>query len=102
VKNDEICWIVGQRLKRRRRILDLTLRQVADRCGLTFQQIQKYEAGRVDMSIARLVALTAILRMPLSELLAGLEWRDAEADVRLDRRHGDHPIVDAQRLSASF
>lgn len=86
VRNEPICKLIGRRLRMRRRLLDLTQKDVAERCGLTFQQIQKYEAGRVDMSIARLVVLASILGSPLSEILDGLPGF-AESETRFfDRR----------------
>ena len=71
--HESICKLVGRRLRQRRRVLDLTQAQVAARCGLSFQQIQKYEAGLVDVSIVRLVVLATALRMSLSEVLEGLQ-----------------------------
>jgi DNA-binding XRE family transcriptional regulator len=85
VRNEPICKLIGRRLRTRRRLLDLTQKDVADRCGLTFQQIQKYEAGRVDMSIARLIVLASILGSPLSEILDGLPGF-AERETVFDRR----------------
>lgn len=72
VRNEAICKLVGRRLRWRRRSLDLTQLQVAKRCGITFQQIQKYESGQVDVSIGRLVVLADVLDMPLAEILDGL------------------------------
>jgi transcriptional regulator with XRE-family HTH domain len=73
-----ICGLIGRRLRMRRRLLELTQKEVGARCGLTFQQIQKYEAGLVDLSVARVVKLAEALQMPLSELFAGLQtWGDA-------------------------
>jgi transcriptional regulator with XRE-family HTH domain len=70
---DEALYLaIGQRLRARRRLVDMTQKQVAVRCGLTFQQIQKYEAGAVAMPVARLVAVADALSAPLDELLAGL------------------------------
>ena len=50
----------------------MTQGQVAIHCGLTSQQIQKYEAGIVAMPFARLVRLAQVLQSPLSELIDGL------------------------------
>jgi transcriptional regulator with XRE-family HTH domain len=47
-------------------LLELTQREVAANCGLTFQQIQKYEAGQVAIPLARMVTLAGVLRAPLS------------------------------------
>jgi transcriptional regulator with XRE-family HTH domain len=97
VKNEAICKLVGRRLRQRRRLLDLTQRQVAAKCGLTFQQIQKYEAGMVDMSIVRLLVLADILRIAPAEILDG--W---QACVGAEDRFVTHlppPLIG--RLGAS-
>ncbi len=36
---------IGKRLKARRESLNMSLQQVADALGVTYQQVQKYEAG---------------------------------------------------------
>ncbi|MFN7177839.1 MAG: helix-turn-helix domain-containing protein, partial [Thermaurantiacus sp.] len=36
---------VGERLRRQRRLLGLTQKELADRVGIRFQQIHKYETG---------------------------------------------------------
>jgi len=72
MRDEDIYSLVGRRLRARRRILDMTQEQVAACCGLTSQQIQKYEAGAVGMPFARLVQLAGVLQAPLSEFTQGL------------------------------
>jgi transcriptional regulator with XRE-family HTH domain len=72
MSDSDIFRAIGQRLRARRRLLGLTQRAVADGCGLTFQQIQKYETGQVTLSVARLLALSEVLEAPVGELLFGL------------------------------
>jgi transcriptional regulator with XRE-family HTH domain len=55
--DESIYRAIGRRLRARRRLLGLTQRRVAECCGLTFQQIQKYEAGQVALPVGRLVAI---------------------------------------------
>jgi transcriptional regulator with XRE-family HTH domain len=68
----DLYCTIGRRLRARRRLLDLTQRDVAANCGLTFQQIQKYEAGQVAIPVARLVALARVLRAPVSAFVDDL------------------------------
>lgn len=63
--DEQIYRLIGRRLRARRRLLNLTQKDVAAGCGLTFQQIQKYEAGMVAIPVGRLVALAQTLRAPL-------------------------------------
>jgi transcriptional regulator with XRE-family HTH domain len=81
MRDQNIYRVIGIRLRARRRALDLTQREVALGCGLTFQQIQKYEAGMVAMPAARLVVLARVLETTLGELAGGVQ---AGADFRPD------------------
>jgi transcriptional regulator with XRE-family HTH domain len=73
MRDQNIYRVIGIRLRARRRALDLTQREVALGCGLTFQQIQKYEAGMVAMPAARLVVLARVLETTLGELAGGVQ-----------------------------
>lgn len=75
--DSEIFRAIGHRLRARRRLLGLTQRAVADGCGLTFQQIQKYETGQVTLSVARLIALAQVLQAPVGDLISGLDPHSA-------------------------
>ena len=82
--DSDIFRAIGQRLRARRRLLGLTQRAVADGCGLTFQQIQKYETGQVTLSVARLIALSEVLEAPVGELLSGLRVHPTIAPAARD------------------
>ena len=51
---DEVERRMASRLRRRRRLLGMTQMELADLCGVRFQQIQKYESGLNRISAARL------------------------------------------------
>jgi DNA-binding XRE family transcriptional regulator len=70
---DEIYGVIGRRLRARRRLLGMTQRMVGLHCGLTFQQIQKYEAGSTAMPVARLIALAEALRAPVTDFIVGVQ-----------------------------
>jgi len=52
---------VGQRLKDRRRLVEVSQQALADATGITFQQVQKYEKGSNRISAGRLVQFAQIL-----------------------------------------
>lgn len=54
---------LGRILRRRRRVLGLTQTAVGRRCGVTFQQIQKYECGAASVSASRLWRLAEALEV---------------------------------------
>jgi len=70
--SDDIDVHLGRRLRRRRRLLGLTQQQIADACGVRFQQIQKYECGANRMSAARLWRLAEALDVPVAYFFDGL------------------------------
>jgi transcriptional regulator with XRE-family HTH domain len=71
--SDEIDIHLGKRMRRRRRLLGLTQQQLADSCGVRFQQIQKYECGANRVSAARLWLIAGALDVPVNYFFEGLE-----------------------------
>jgi transcriptional regulator with XRE-family HTH domain len=49
----------------------LSQSQLGERLGVTFQQVQKYEAGANRMSTGRLVKAAAILNVPMAAFFEG-------------------------------
>jgi transcriptional regulator with XRE-family HTH domain len=69
---DDVDAMVGRRLRMRRRLLDLSQQDLARICGVTFQQIQKYEAAKCRMPVATLWRLAYALEVDVSYFFAGL------------------------------
>jgi transcriptional regulator with XRE-family HTH domain len=63
---------IGQRIKLRRDMLGITQKQLASACGVSFQQIQKYESGETRLVSERLYQLGLVLDVPVSFLFSGL------------------------------
>jgi transcriptional regulator with XRE-family HTH domain len=81
---DEIDVHLGRRLRRRRRLLGLTQQELADACGVRFQQIQKYECAANRMSAGRLWQLAEVLEVPVSYFYDGFAEARAEALSRAE------------------
>jgi transcriptional regulator with XRE-family HTH domain len=67
-------WVdtaVGRNVRIWRMAKGLTQAQLADRVGVTFQQLQKYEIGGNRIPTGRLVRLAGILDVPISALFEG-------------------------------
>jgi transcriptional regulator with XRE-family HTH domain len=64
---------VGRRLRKLRRLRSLTLLNLATTAGVTFQQIQKYEAGLNRMSAASLWRLARRLDVPIDYFFEDLD-----------------------------
>ncbi len=62
---------VGRNVRIRRISRGLSQAQLADRLGITFQQVQKYETGANRIGTGRLVRIASILSVPISALFEG-------------------------------
>jgi hypothetical protein len=72
VTNQEIMVEIGRRLGRRRRDLGLSLLGVAQRCGVSLQQVHKYEQAQSVVSAPMLFQLSRCLDVPISYFFEGL------------------------------
>jgi transcriptional regulator with XRE-family HTH domain len=63
---------VGKRVRHRRWMVGMTQQQLADRVGIKFQQIQKYETGMNRVSASRLWDIAEALTVPVSFFFEGL------------------------------
>mgnify|MGYP002627225754 CR=1 FL=1 len=70
---------VGNRIKTRRHILNLSQQDLADALGLTFQQIQKYERGLNRIGASRLWDISQILKVPMDFFFS-----DMPIDVQIE------------------
>ncbi len=63
---------VGNRVRMRRLMLDLSQTRLANALGVTFQQVQKYEKGMNRISAGRLHHISHILQVPVPFFFEGL------------------------------
>jgi transcriptional regulator with XRE-family HTH domain len=64
---------VGHRIRQRRTLLGMSQEKVAERLGLTFQQVQKYEHGGNRVGSSRLFDLARILDVTISYFFEEME-----------------------------
>ena len=64
---------VGRNVRVWRMAKGLSQAQLANRLGVTFQQVQKYETGGNRIPTGRLVKLAAILGVPIAALFEGTD-----------------------------
>lgn len=77
--DDMLDRYVGRRLRWRRRLLGLSQTDLADRIGVRFQQIQKYEAAANRVSAARLWLIAGALGVDVQYFFEG--WVDKRGDA---------------------
>lgn len=69
----EICKTIniriGKNIRFRRKMIGMTQKALADRMGMSFQGIQKWECGHHNISAARLLMLAQALETPVTTLI---------------------------------
>ncbi len=85
---------VGQRVRQRRWLAGMTQQQLAERVGIKFQQLQKYETGTNRISASRIWDIAAVMEVPVSFFFEGLEGQardtgEARADILTDKEAVD-------------
>ncbi|MBI1416854.1 MAG: helix-turn-helix domain-containing protein [Limimaricola sp.] len=92
----EIDAYVGKRIRSERLHADLTQAALADRVGIRFQQLQKYESGQNRVSASRLWSIAAALKVPVSSFFPDL-WSDPDAGHFIEVRSVDNDILKKMR-----
>ncbi len=64
---------VGLRIRHLRTEFGLSQTDLADRIGVSFQQVQKYETGKNKVSLNRLCQIATVFKTDPSSLLKGIE-----------------------------
>ncbi|MBN2631513.1 MAG: helix-turn-helix transcriptional regulator [Rhodobacteraceae bacterium] len=72
---------VGKRIRHRRWMVGMTQQQLADKVGIKFQQIQKYETGMNRVSASRLWDIAETLGVQISFFFEGLSSETAAGNV---------------------
>jgi transcriptional regulator with XRE-family HTH domain len=79
-KPDLIDVEVGQRIRIQRLAAGLSQSELAERIGVTFQQVQKYEKGMNRVGAGRLTKIARVLNVPIGSFFDG---RDEIQQVEL-------------------
>ncbi len=97
---------VGKRIRHRRWMIGVTQQQLAEKVGIKFQQIQKYETGMNRVSASRLWDIAESLGVTIAfffeGLTAGVQVANAGSDIMADKEALDlvrsyYAIPEAQR-----
>ncbi len=99
---------VGKRVRMRRLMIKMSQEKLADRLGLTFQQVQKYEKGVNRISASRLREMAHALQVPIQFFFEGLPEAGGSA-IAKERHETTHKFVhdflatsDGLALAAAF
>src|SRR6185436_343869 len=81
---DPMDIALGAAVRIRRRTIGMSQEALAEQCGVSFQQIQKYENGANRISFSRLVQIARALRCRVVDLMDVLDTPDRETAGDLD------------------
>ncbi len=80
---------VGKRIRHRRWLVGMTQQQLAEKVGIKFQQIQKYETGANRVSASRLWDIADALEVKVSFFFEGIETEGSEPSQSSDNVPAD-------------
>lgn len=92
---------IGRRLRQSRLVEQLTQGQLAQKIGISFQQLQKYENGSNRISASRLWSVSRALGLPITYFYDGLDDGQDNASAKDARSVNlpDHTIRVARTLN---
>ncbi len=92
---------VGKKIRELRTLQGLTQMQLAERINLSYQQLQKYESGRSQITLKRLSQIAEALEVPISVILKGVvDTKVSESSGRYNT--GDLIILKVSRDEAAL
>ncbi len=77
----EVDKLVGSRIRISRLALGLSQQDLGDAVGLSYQAVQKWEAGKAALTIGRIVQISEALKITPSSLLGEIVQPDADDEV---------------------
>lgn len=94
---------IAQRLLLRRVMLGMSQTDLANRCGVSFQQIQKYETAGNRIPAARLFDLSQALETPVAFFFSGLPGNfppetKTTRSMRVSEQKEDDPLAKNESL----
>ncbi|HZZ67086.1 MAG TPA: helix-turn-helix domain-containing protein [Phenylobacterium sp.] len=81
---DPMDVALGAAVRIRRRTIGISQEALAEQCGVSFQQIQKYENGANRISFSRLVQIARALKCRVVDLMDVLDAPDRETSGDID------------------
>lgn len=81
---DPMDIALGAAVRIRRRTIGMSQEALAEQCGVSFQQIQKYENGANRISFSRLVQIARALKCRVTDLMDVFDGADSETAQDLD------------------
>lgn len=72
----DASFMIGDRIRFKRKQLNMTQKDLASSIGVTFQQLQKYESGQSNVSIIMLIKLCKVLDVDVTYFISNHECKN--------------------------
>lgn len=72
----DASFMIGDRIRFKRKQLNMTQKDLASSIGVTFQQLQKYESGQSNVSIIMLIKLCKVLDVDVTYFISNHECQN--------------------------
>lgn len=81
--SNPIDIIVGRNVRAKRETRGISQGELGAACGVTFQQIQKYESGHTRISASRLVEIHRALGCSILDLFEGVDTKASAIETEM-------------------
>lgn len=88
---------VGKKIREFRHLQGLTQTQLAEKIGVKFQQLQKYETGMNRVSASRLFTLAEVLGVAVSSFFPQQKMIPLDADPTIEVSRSEAQLIRALR-----
>ena len=89
----DVDRLVGSRVRMQRMAIGMSQETLGEACGITFQQIQKYEKGMNRVGASRLHQIARILQVPVEFFYKGAP-SDADSDGLTSADRSSRSMID--------
>jgi transcriptional regulator with XRE-family HTH domain len=81
---DRLDVAIGAAVRLRRKAINVSQGELAEACGVTFQQVQKYENGTTRISFSRLVQVAHALECRVSTLIGDIDRTEGFTEIEAE------------------
>ena len=99
---NDVDRFVGDRIRLYRSMIGMSQQRLAERLGVTFQQLQKYERGENRIGAGRLLMVATALGVPITFLLDEEGFSQRQGSAALDELELREAARDAYGVGRAF
>jgi transcriptional regulator with XRE-family HTH domain len=101
-ETDQVDKFVGERIRLYRSMVGVSQQKLAEKLGVTFQQLQKYERGENRIGAGRLMVVATTLGIPITFLLDEQAFTQLQGGAHETIRNVTETTRDAYSIGRAF